>query len=86
MVVMLVLLKERNYEVHFEVGSDGIIYIPDFMKFGRDVEGILRFWFSSFDGCSVGITDERFFFKCSIEMNSGGMIYVPSSMTIGSEI
>lgn len=61
MVVMLVLLKERNCEVHFEVGSDGMMYIPNFMEFGKVVEGILRFWISSFKCCNAGITEERDF-------------------------
>jgi hypothetical protein len=44
MGVMLVLLKERNYEVHSEVSSDGIMYmyIPNFMKFATDVEAIFK--------------------------------------------
>jgi hypothetical protein len=52
------------------------------MKIGRDVEGILRFWFSNLKGCNIGITDERDFFNCAVEMDSGGIIYIPSSSNI----
>jgi hypothetical protein len=30
-----------------EMASDGIIYIPSFMKIGKSVEGILRFRLSN---------------------------------------
>jgi hypothetical protein len=41
------------------MGSDGMIYMPSFMKIGIDVEGILRFSFSNLKYCNVGITDGR---------------------------
>jgi hypothetical protein len=40
-----------------ELASDGMIYIPSFMKIGTDIEGILRFCFSNLKGCNIGVTD-----------------------------
>jgi hypothetical protein len=37
-------------------------------------------------GCSVGIADGKGFMKYTVEMDSGGKIYIPSFMTIGSGI
>jgi hypothetical protein len=36
-------------------------------------------------GCSVGITDERNFLN-TVELASGGMIYITSLMTVGTRI
>jgi hypothetical protein len=41
------------------MGSDGMIYIPTFIKIGIDIEGILGVSFSNLKGCNVGITDCR---------------------------
>jgi uncharacterized protein YraI len=49
------------------------------MKVDRGVQGILRFCLSNFNGCNVGITDQR----DAILMASCGMIYKPSFMKIG---
>jgi hypothetical protein len=42
-----------------QVGSGGMMYIPSFMKIGKDVEGILRFCRRNLKGCNVGITEGR---------------------------
>jgi hypothetical protein len=42
-----------------EMASDGMIYIPSFMKIGTGVEAILRFCLTSLNGCNVGITYGR---------------------------
>jgi hypothetical protein len=42
-----------------EIGSDGMIYIPSFIKTGAGVEGILRFCLSNLKGCNIVITDGR---------------------------
>jgi hypothetical protein len=34
------------------------------------------------NGCDVGITDGRDFYKSAVEMGSGGMVYLPSFMKI----
>jgi hypothetical protein len=39
------------------MGSDGVIYIPSFIKIGAGVEGILTFYFRNLKGCNVGIPD-----------------------------
>jgi hypothetical protein len=36
------------------------IYIPSFMKIGKDVEGILRFCLSNLKGCNTGISNGRY--------------------------
>jgi hypothetical protein len=39
-----------------EMASDGLIYIPSFMKIGTGIQAIL--WFClNLRGCNVGITD-----------------------------
>jgi hypothetical protein len=43
-----------------------------------------RFCLRNLRGCNVGITDDRDFFNYAAEMGSGGVIYIPRSMTIGS--
>jgi hypothetical protein len=35
------------------------MYIPSFMKIGKDVEGILRSCCRNLKGCNVGITEGR---------------------------
>jgi hypothetical protein len=40
--------------------SDGMIYIPGFMKIGRGVQTILRFGLSNLMGCNVDITEPIF--------------------------
>jgi hypothetical protein len=44
------------------MASDGIIYIPIFMKADAGVQAILRFILRNLRGCNVGITDGRGFF------------------------
>jgi hypothetical protein len=56
---MLVLLRERNYEVNVEIGSGGMIYIVSFMKIDVGVQAMLRFVLRNWNGCNVGITDGR---------------------------
>jgi hypothetical protein len=55
---MLVLLMQRNHEVHSEMSSGGMIfsYIPSFIKSDTSVGGILWFRFNNLKGCNVGIT------------------------------
>jgi hypothetical protein len=43
MDVILVLLKEGDLNIVNEMGSDGMMYVPGFMKTGSGVEAILRF-------------------------------------------
>jgi hypothetical protein len=59
MAVMLVLLMERNYEMHYLDRSGSMTYIPSFMKIFTDIEGILRFCLSNLKDSNVGITDDR---------------------------
>jgi hypothetical protein len=42
-----------------EMGSDGMIHVPCFMKTGIGVEGKLKFGLSNLKGCNVDITDVR---------------------------
>jgi hypothetical protein len=42
-----------------EMASGGMIYIPIFMKFGTDVQAMLRFFPSNIKGCNAGFTDGR---------------------------
>jgi hypothetical protein len=39
-----------------EMSSNGMIYLPGFMKTGTKVQEILRFCLSNFRGCNVCIT------------------------------
>jgi hypothetical protein len=56
---MLVLLRERNYEVIVEMGSCGMIFVPSFMKIGPGIQEILRVVLSNWKGSNVGITDRK---------------------------
>jgi hypothetical protein len=38
-------------------GPGDVIYISSFMRIGKGVEGILRFYLSNLKGCNVGITE-----------------------------
>jgi hypothetical protein len=40
-------------EVSLEMVSHGMVYIPSFMKTGLDIQAILKFCFSSLEGCNV---------------------------------
>jgi hypothetical protein len=62
------------------------IYIPSFMKIDTVVKVILRFCIRNLRGLNVGYYWWEGFMKCAVEMDSAGMIYVPSSMMIGSGI
>jgi hypothetical protein len=42
-----------------EMGSDGMIHIPSFIKIGISVEGILRHCPSNLKGCNVSVTEGR---------------------------
>jgi hypothetical protein len=42
-----------------EMGSSAMIHVPNFMKIGTGIEGILKFYISSLKDYKVGITDER---------------------------
>jgi hypothetical protein len=37
----------------------GMIYLPSFLKIGKVVQAILRFFLRNLRGCNVGITDDR---------------------------
>jgi hypothetical protein len=41
------------------MGPGGMLYLPSFMKIGRGVHEILRFFLRNLSGCNVGITDRR---------------------------
>jgi hypothetical protein len=58
---MLVLLMGVIYEVNVEMASDGMIYVPSFMKINSGIQIILRLLPCQFLGCIVGTTDERNF-------------------------
>jgi hypothetical protein len=42
-----------------EIGSDGMIYVPSFMKIGAGIQPILRFCLSNLRSCNVGMTEVR---------------------------
>jgi hypothetical protein len=43
----------------FGMALYGIIYLSSFMKIGKGVQAILRFYLRNLKGCNVGITDGR---------------------------
>jgi hypothetical protein len=47
---------ERIKKCIVEMGSGGMIYIPSFMKIGKDIDGIS---IGNLKGCNAGITDGR---------------------------
>jgi hypothetical protein len=49
------------------------------------LQAILRGFIRNLKGCNVGISDGESV-KFAVEMGSGGMIYILSSMTFGSGI
>jgi hypothetical protein len=42
-----------------EMASDGMIYVPCFMKIDKGIQAILRFCLRNSIGCNVGITNGR---------------------------
>jgi hypothetical protein len=44
----------------FEMTSDGMTYIPSFMKTGAGIQAMLRFSLRNLKVCNVGITYERY--------------------------
>lgn len=56
---MLVLLMGAIYELEIEMTSGGMIYVPSYMKIGRDVQAISGFCLRNFMSCNIGITDLR---------------------------
>jgi hypothetical protein len=42
-----------------EIPSQGMIFLPSFMKIDAGVQAILRFCLRNLRGCNVGITDGR---------------------------
>jgi hypothetical protein len=38
-----------------EMPSCGIIFLPSFMKIGKGLQAILRFYLSNLNGCNIGI-------------------------------
>jgi hypothetical protein len=54
---MLVLLMGGIYEVHLDMTSCGMIYIPSFIKIGTGLKEILKFCLGNFRGCVVGSRD-----------------------------
>jgi hypothetical protein len=65
-----------------EMASRGRIHIPSFMKTGAGIQAISRFCLRNLRGCVMLVG----FMKCTTEMDSGDIIYVPSSVKIGSGI
>jgi hypothetical protein len=65
-----------------ERASNGMIYIPSFMKTGWDIRAIPL----QFERSSCLYYQRQEFHKYAVEMVSGGVTYVPSFMTIGSSI
>jgi hypothetical protein len=55
----LVLLIEVAYEVCLEMVACGITYTPSFVKTGRGVQAILRFYLRNFRICNVGIANGK---------------------------
>jgi hypothetical protein len=39
-----------------EIPSCGMIFLPIFMRIGKDVQAVLRFFPRNLSGCNVGIT------------------------------
>jgi hypothetical protein len=68
---VLVLLMRGIYDVHVQMGSCGMIYLPSFMKIGTGIQAISRFCLSNLSGCNVDITDGRFLWseplRCALE-------------------
>jgi hypothetical protein len=60
--------------------------MPGFRKIGAGVQAILRFWFSNLRSCNLVLLLMEGFMYYAVEMGSGGMIYVPSFINIGSGI
>jgi hypothetical protein len=54
---VLVLLMGGIHEICPEIASSGMIHIPYFMKSGKVVKAILRFYLRNLRGCNVGITE-----------------------------
>jgi hypothetical protein len=52
------------------------------MNIGTGVQAILRIPLRNLKGCNVGINDGRDLTKYAVELNSGDIIYVPSSVAI----
>jgi hypothetical protein len=60
-----------------------MIYTPSFMKIGKGVQAIIRFYIINLRGCNVGITDGLVYELCR---GSGAMIYIPRFIKNGSAI
>jgi hypothetical protein len=43
-----------------DMASWDMIHIPSFMKVGRGVQAILKYYLGNLRGCKVGITDGKF--------------------------
>jgi hypothetical protein len=65
-----------------EMFSDGVLYLPSFMRIGKDVQAILRFCLSNMN-CCVLLTGVGGIYECAGEIGWGGMIYLLTSMQIG---
>jgi hypothetical protein len=59
MAVMFVLVMDRTYEVHLEMGVGGMMYIRSLIKTATGVQAILKFCLRNVNDCNVGITDGK---------------------------
>jgi hypothetical protein len=68
------------------MASYGMINIPSFMKIHAGVQAILGFCLRNLRGCNVGINYGRDLRIKPLRWGSGTVIYLPSSIKIGSGI
>jgi hypothetical protein len=55
--VMLVLTMEEIYNISFEVGFVGMLYVKGCLEIGTNIQEILRFCLGNSKTCNVGVTD-----------------------------
>jgi hypothetical protein len=65
------------------MASDGMIYVPSFMKIGSSIQVIFNLLPHNFRGCSVRNADG--FLIYIIRMVSGGMIYTVACRPIARQ-
>jgi hypothetical protein len=77
---------EANCKCAAEIGSGGMMNLPSFMKIGTGVQAILRFSFRTLRGFNIGITHRRDLRYAPLRYLHIDIIFLSSSMTIGSRI
>jgi hypothetical protein len=76
LAVIFAKLKEWNYELNYSDGLSWHDLHTKFMKTGKVVEEILRFWLSKLKGYVMLVLLIELIIKCAVEIGSGGMIYM----------